>query len=119
MGRCFAGSATILKPAFVKLEAEPVYMPELLRIKASLLLSMPHLTADDAEHCFAQSLEWSRRQDARAWELRTATDLAAYRASQGRSGEAKALLRPVFAQFTEGSDTADVKAAERLLATLG
>jgi tetratricopeptide (TPR) repeat protein len=95
------------------------YMPELLRIRANLLLSMPHPTADDAENCFTQSLELSRRQGARAWELRTATDLAAYLASQGRSAEGQALLQPVFEQFTEGSDTADVKAAEYLLAKLG
>jgi tetratricopeptide (TPR) repeat protein len=94
------------------------YMPELLRIKAKLLLSMPKPTASDAENYFTQSLEWSRRQGARAWELRTATDLAAYLANHGRAAEAQALLQPVFAQFTEGTDTADVKAAERLLATL-
>ena len=32
-----------------------------------------------------QSLELSRRQGARAWELRTAIDLAALLAGQGRS----------------------------------
>lgn len=95
------------------------YMPELLRIRAKLLLSMPHPVADDAENCFTQSLALSRHQGARAWELRTATDLAALWASQGRADDAKALLQPVFEQFTEGSDTADVKAAEYLLAKLG
>ena len=95
------------------------YMPELLRIRAKLLLSMPHPVADDAENCFTQSLALSRHQGARAWELRTATDLAAYLASQGRSAEGQALLQPVFEQFTEGSDTADVKAVEYLLAKLG
>ena len=37
----------------------------------------------------------------------------------GADGRARALLQPVFEQFVEGSDTADLKAAERLLATLG
>jgi tetratricopeptide (TPR) repeat protein len=99
------------------------YMPELLRLRASLLLSMPRSNAldkaDDAENCLAQSLEWSRRQGARAWELRTAIDRAASLAGQGRSAEGRALLQPVFEQFTEGLDTADVKAAEYLLAKLG
>jgi predicted ATPase len=95
------------------------YMPELLRIRANLLLSMPHQRAEDAENCLMQSLALSRSQGAHAWELRTATDLAAYLASQGRSAEGQALLRPVFEQFTEGSDTADLKAAEYLLAKLG
>ena len=73
---------------------------------------------EDAEACFTQSLELSRAQGSRAWELRTATDLAALWAGQGRANEARALLLPVFEHFTEGSDTADLKTAERLLATL-
>jgi predicted ATPase len=105
----------------VETNGDVAYMPELLRVKGSLLLSMPQPSIDDAETCFMQSLELSRRQGARAWELRTATDLGS---SVGRSGTnprnaRRALLQPVFEQFAEGSDTADLKAAERLLATLG
>jgi predicted ATPase len=94
------------------------YMPELLRIRANLLLSMQHPIADEAENCFTQSLELSRRQGARAWELRTVTDLAAHLASEGRAAEGQSLLQPVFKRFTEGSDTEDMKAAELLLAKL-
>ena len=36
----------------------------------------------------------------------------------GRHIEARALLQPVVGQFVEGLDTADLLAAERLLATL-
>lgn len=96
-----------------------VCMPELLRVKGALLLATPQPRAADAEECFRQSLDWSRRQAALAWELRTATDLAALLAAKGQSRKAQALLQPVFEQFTEGSGTADLKAAERLLATLG
>jgi predicted ATPase len=60
----------------------------------------------------------SRRQGARAWELRAATDLAALFARQARPKSGKALLQPVFDQFVEGLETADLKAAERVLATL-
>jgi predicted ATPase len=94
-------------------------MPELLRVKGGLLLSMSQPVVDDVEACFLQSLEWSRRQGARAWELRTAIDLAAFWASRNRREAARALLPPVFEQFVEGLDTADLKAAKRLLATLG
>jgi hypothetical protein len=69
--------------------------------------------------CFVQSLELSRRQAARAWELRTAIDLAALLADRGQSESGRLLLQPVFEQFDEGTDTADVRAAERQLATLG
>ena len=40
------------------------------------------------------------------------------RAENGRREIARAVLRPVFTQFVEGLDTADLKAAEHLLATL-
>jgi hypothetical protein len=94
------------------------YMPELLRVKAGLLLSMPQPSIGDAESCFVQSLEVSRRQRARALELRAATDLAALWAGRARANDARELLQPVFQKFVEGADTADLKAAERLLATL-
>jgi predicted ATPase len=61
----------------------------------------------------------SRRQGARAWELRTAVDYAALLAARGQGGSARALLQPLRDQFVEGLDTVDLKAAERLLATLG
>jgi len=93
-------------------------MAEVLRVKGGLLLSMGKPGAE-AQKCLMQSLEWSRRQGARAWELRTAIDLASLWASQGRPDDARTLLRPVFEQFVEGFDTADLKSAERLLARLG
>ena len=112
--------ATILIDETIRLveaTGEFSHMAELLRVKGNVLLSMDR-PSGDAEVCFTQSLEFSRHQGARAWELRTATDLAALWASQGRRDEARALLLPVFEQFTEGPDTADLKGAERLLTTL-
>ena len=94
-----------------------VYMPELLRVKGLVLLAMGRPDVD-AEMCFVQSLDLSRRHGARAWELRSAMDLAALWAGLGRSTDARALLLPAFEQFTEGLDTADLTAAERLLTTL-
>jgi predicted ATPase len=95
------------------------HMPESLRVKGTVFLMMPQPRHHDAEACFMQSLELSRRQGARAWELRTAVDLAKLWAGQGRSEDARALLQPVFEPFTEGRDTADLKAAALLLATSG
>jgi predicted ATPase/DNA-binding winged helix-turn-helix (wHTH) protein len=94
-----------------------VFMPELLRVKGCVLLAMGRSNID-AEMCFVQSLKLSRRQGARAWELRSAIDLAALWAGLGRLADARALLLPAFRQFTEGLDTADLVAAERLLTTL-
>jgi predicted ATPase len=102
----------------VEPSGDDVYMPELLRMKGSILLSNSQHNPSEAEGYLVQSLELSRAHGSRAWELRTATDLAALWAGQDRSDEARALLLPVFQQFTEGSDTADLKAAERVLKTL-
>jgi tetratricopeptide (TPR) repeat protein len=118
MGR-FAQAVTLIDEAIRLVEAtgELSHMAELLRVKGNVLLSMGR-PSDDAEVCFMQSLEWSRRQGARGWELRIAIDLAALLADQGRPDRARALLQPIFEQFTQGSDTPDLKAAERLLARL-
>lgn len=96
------------------------YMPELLRIKGGLLRPVPRSRDDGvAEACFTRSLEASRRQGALAWELRTGIDYAALLAAQGQDGSARALLRPILERFPAGADSADLKAAEHLLATLG
>jgi predicted ATPase/DNA-binding winged helix-turn-helix (wHTH) protein len=116
------GEATkVINETILRVETmgDAAYMPELLRVQGRLLLSQSRPDAGEAETVFRQSLELSRRQGARAWELRTAADLAALFASQGRSERGRALLQPVFERFVEGSDTADLKAAECLLATLG
>jgi hypothetical protein len=117
MGR-FAEGRALVDEGLKRIEAngDACWMPELLRVKGVLLLSMGRPTID-AEMCFVQSLELSRLQGARGWELRAATDLAALWASQGRPADAHALLLPVFEKFIEGSETADLKAAERLLTT--
>jgi len=94
-----------------------LYMPEALRVKGKVLLSLSHRQPADAEICFNESLDWSRRQGARSWELRTAIDLAALWAAQGQRDRAQALLEPIFEAFVEGFDTADLRAAEHLLET--
>jgi hypothetical protein len=68
--------------------------------------------------CFVQSLDCSRQQGARSWQLRTAVDLASLWVAQGDRERAQAVLRPIFAEFVEGLETADLKVAEHLLSTL-
>jgi predicted ATPase len=104
--------------ALVEENGDLSQMPELLRVKGGLLLAMPRPNVKDAEACLAQALALSRHQGARAWELRTATDLARLMADRGERDRARGLLQPVFQEFTEGFDTADLKAAKGLLAGL-
>jgi len=120
LGRGGEGVALIDETiGLVEANGDLSYMPELLRVKGCLLLSASPSNRADAETCFQQSLDWSRRQAARAWELRTAVDLAALWAAQDRRAAARDLLQPVLEPFADGSDTADLKAARRLLARLG
>jgi predicted ATPase/DNA-binding winged helix-turn-helix (wHTH) protein len=104
--------------AAVEEQGDHCYLPELLRMRGRLLLPMHDVNHEVAEKCFEQSLELSLRQGARAWEIRTASDLAELWAGQGRAPAARALLEPLTGSFVEGRETADLKAATRLLASL-
>jgi predicted ATPase/DNA-binding winged helix-turn-helix (wHTH) protein len=94
------------------------YLPELLRLRGSMLLSAAELDSVSAEDYFTRSLALARSQGTRIWELRAATDLAAFWASQGRKVDAAALLLPVVERLVEGRDTPDARAAAALLAGL-
>ena len=92
---------------------------ELLRKNGELLLVRAAPTdLANAEECFRQALEWTRRQDALSWELRSATSLARLYHRQGRIPQARKMLTPVYQRFTEGFTTADLLAAKALLDAL-
>jgi predicted ATPase/DNA-binding winged helix-turn-helix (wHTH) protein len=101
--------------ALIDAKGYSAYMPELLRVKGSICRELPSSSAE-AEACFLQSLELSRTQGARVWEVRAATDLASLWASQGRVEDARALLRPTVDSFIEGFETTDLSAAKAVLA---
>jgi predicted ATPase len=88
---------------------------ELLRIRGELLLLQggPEAAAAAEDH-YQQALGWARRQGALSWELRAAMSLAQLLRDQNRSAEAIALLAPIYNRFTEGFETADLKAAKAL-----
>jgi predicted ATPase len=60
-------------------------------------------------------LSTARIQHAQALELRTAMDTAELWIDQGRRADALGLLAPVYASFSEGFDTQDLKHAKALL----
>jgi predicted ATPase/DNA-binding winged helix-turn-helix (wHTH) protein len=93
---------------------------ELLRIKGErLLMQDTQGAATKAEGHFRQALDWACRQGALSWELRAATSFARLLRDQGRLADAMAVLGPVYDRFTEGFDTADLRAAKALLDGLG
>jgi predicted ATPase len=89
------------------------YYAETLRIKGWLL----SLNGDraGAERNYIASLGWARQQQAKSWELRTATSYARLMRDQGRVREAYELLAPIYGWFTEGFATKDLKDAKALL----
>jgi len=83
-----------------------------------LLLEEAQNAIATAEGYFMEAADLARRQGALSWELRSATSLARLRYGENRTAEAHAALAPIYAKFTEGLETADVKAAGALLAVL-
>ncbi len=72
----------------------------------------------EAEACFLKALEVAQKQQAKSWELRSATSLARLWQQQGKKTEAHKLLSDVYNWFTEGFDTTDLQEAKVLVAEL-
>jgi predicted ATPase/class 3 adenylate cyclase len=96
--------------------SERIFEAELYRLKARVLLARGATDAGtEAQSLLDQALTTARSQHAKSLELRAAGDLAALWIDQGRGDEALDLLAPVYAWFTEGFDTQDLKEAKALL----
>ena len=93
------------------------YLAELHRAKAELLRVKGDIAGAEAE--FAAAVDYARRQEARSFELRAATGWAQLLIASGRCAEARAVLEPVYAWFTEGLGTADLFAARATLEQIG
>jgi class 3 adenylate cyclase/predicted ATPase len=95
------------------------YEAETYRLKGELHLLEPMPDVEQAEASFQRALDIARQQQAKTWELRSATSLARLWADQGERRKGRDLLAPVYGWFTEGFDTADLKDARALLDQLG
>jgi predicted ATPase len=107
--------------------SEALYAAEIARLEGELRLQVDSQVLDmwpntspsaAAERCFQQALTLARRQQARWWELRAAMSLARLWRQQDKDAAAYELLAPIYTWFTEGFDTADLRAANALLETL-
>jgi len=78
----------------------------------------PGAKVAEAEAEFRRAIDVARRQQARSLELQAATSLGRLWQRQGRREDACELLQHVYGWFSEGLDTADLKAAEALLEEL-
>jgi predicted ATPase len=94
-------------------------LPRLQLLRGELLLHVPGRQAETAESCFRFAFEVAGAQGARGWALRAMTSIACLLAEQGERTQAYDLLNPIYASFTEGFDTLDLKEAKALLDALG
>lgn len=111
----------VLEGAIARAEGDGEYwcVPELMRIQSEMLIAQDRNRSDAVERQLRNALRLARKQGARSWELRTATSLAQHWKLRGdQPDEARTVLGSVVAQFTEGFDTSDLKAAKHLLANL-
>ena len=113
--------------AVVDRTGERTYAAELARQQGELYLRFAQKTktsdaestaAQQAEACFQKALTIARQQNAKSWELRTALNLCELWMTQNREQDAYTLLKPIYAWFSEGFDTRDLKRAKNLLETL-
>jgi predicted ATPase len=93
-------------------------LAEAYRLQGELLLRQATPDTAQAAACFQQALAIARRQQAKSWELRAAMSLCRLWQRQGKRGEARVLLTPIYGWFTEGFDTADLQEASALLGEL-
>ena len=93
-------------------------LPEMLRIKGHLLSTKPEPDLAGARLSLEDALESAKRHGALGWELRAATTMARILADQGREQEGRELLATTYDKFTQGFQTADLRAAKRLLSEL-
>jgi DNA-binding SARP family transcriptional activator/predicted ATPase len=99
--------------ARVEESGERHWQAELYRLSGELLLAQG--AEAEGEASLRRALETARRQSGKAWELRAALSLSRLWQSQGRPAAARELLGAVYDWFTEGFDTADLRAAKALL----
>lgn len=92
------------------------YDAELWRLKGELLKTQEKTA--EAESCFQKAIEIARHQAAKSLELRACTSLARLWQKNGKRKEAQQLLGEIYAWFTEGFETADLKDAASLLKEL-
>ena len=102
---------------------ERFYEAEIYRLKGELLLKSNNVATrrmkkHEAEHCFLQAVEISRRQKSKSLELRATMSLCRLWQREGKEKEARKTLKRAYGWFTEGFDSPDLRNANTLLEQL-
>ncbi len=97
----------------VETTGERIHEAEQHRIRGEILWGLERLGEADA--AFRRALFVARGQESRAYALRAATSLASLLRETGRRKEGWKILSDVYAGFTEGFDTWDLRMARSVL----
>ena len=104
---------------------ERFWEAELYRLRGELLLQDSALggrpdfpPGPSAEACFRKGIDIARRQGAKSLELRSAMSLSRLWQQEGKREQARQIVADVYAWFTEGFDTEDLKEARLRLEEL-
>jgi len=100
--------------ALVERSGETRWHAETVRLRGALM-SRAGAAIGDIEATYQRALEIAHGQEARLLELRAATSLGQLWHVQGKASEARELLSPLYAWFTEGFDMPDLMDAKALL----
>lgn len=93
-----------------------IIRPHALHLRGELRFKLGE--TELAESDFRDAIELARKIGTKPLELRAATALAQLWADQGKRDEARALLAPIYAWFTDGFDTRDLSEAKAQLEAL-
>jgi class 3 adenylate cyclase/tetratricopeptide (TPR) repeat protein len=108
---------TTIEEALTAVPEERIYIPELLRLRGELRAAAG-ADAATVEASFNEAIALAREIGTKLVELRATTGLARFLARHGRTDEARGLLGPLYATFTEGFETPDLQEAKALLEEL-
>jgi len=114
LGRPVEGLKSLAESAhIIEATGEGFWEVEVHRLRGELL----NIVGDrsEAERSYQQALDIARRQNTKFWELHAAMSLARLWRDQGKRAEARDLLAPIYAWFTEGHRTRVLREAETLL----
>src|SRR5262249_39017493 len=102
--------------ALAKVTGERWWAPEIHRTLGDVLVVLPNPDEVEVEKCYLRAIAEARRTGALMLELRAATSLAGMMIRRGSEMEARGTVAPIFAQFSEGFDSVDLRAAQAVLA---